>query len=674
MERPDLLLIALLLMCASSARSAAQQEPPGDAAGESNEDVINVPLERLLEKPYSDIWGGGVKIEVPVTTVSRQPSTVGRSPAAVFVVTNEMIRRSGARSIPEALRMVPGLHVARVDSSVWSISCRGFSSRFARKLLVQIDGRTVYTPLYGGTFWDVQDLLLEDVDRIEVIRGPGSTVWGVNAVNGIINVITKSADQTHGTFVQGGGGTYDQAFSGARVGNVTNNGVHWRVYAKGFERNHQYQPQGVAYDGWQQARVGFRTDWFSGEGTQVTTQGDLYTGNNGHAFNQPPFPPTTPDEPVGGGNVLGRVTHAVSEDSEWSLQTYYDRNNRLSLTFDQNICTWDIDFQHRFRPLEYHRVIWGAGYRRVWDSLPVVGTPVPLAAVPVRRQVELASAFVQDEFELVDDRWYLTAGAKLTDDSFTDFQVQPSIRLLYLPNAETAIWSAISRAVRIPSRMEHDGRIVVGEVPPPGSMMPLTVFGNPGLNAEETLVYELGLRRQPTEAFSWNLSLFYNVDQQGVNARPIAAGLQFFNGQTAQTYGAELAATWEVNEDWRLLTWYSFLRSDVDANPAAVFPAVSISRGNPRNQAYLMSSWDLTDNLEFDLIGRYVDNVSSLQVPRYLEMDVRLAWRPRPQWELSLVGQNLLDPHHPEYGTSLFVGEVPTEVPRSVYGMITRRY
>ena len=640
-------------------------QPPGNGIGR---------LEDLPDKPVVE-----TVFPQPVTSVARQPSTVRRSPAAVFVIDQEMIHRSGSRSIPELLRMVPGLHVARIDGTKWSISSRGYSSRFARKLLVQIDGRMVYTQLFGGTFWDVQDLLLEDIERIEVIRGPGATIWGANAVNGVINIITKSAGDTHGVYAEGGGGTEERGFAGARVGNVTQNGVHWRVSTKWFERDGQFDPSGRKSDDSRQGRAGFRADWKPNCCDAYTFQGDVYTGTNGNASDQPPFGLRISDEPVAGGNLLGRWTRTFSEQSEMKFQAYYDRTDRHTFNFDQNINILDVDFQHRFHWNCYHNVIWGFGYRRIWDHLPPTGTPTQLAADPVNRTHELASAFIQDEITLLEDSLYFTLGTKLSHNTYTDVEVQPTARLLWLPDERSAAWGAVSRAVRTPSTMENDGRIVIGELPPAGSGIPMTVIGSHDLGAEEMMAYEIGYRRQPVDWFSWEVALFYNADEDVVNFTPIlppapAPEFEFFNGAWSDSYGIEISAELDMTQSWKVSAWYSFLRLHYQADPGAVVQGNVMNRAYPINQAFLMSSWDLGHDVQFDLLGRYVDSLPSVDVPHYVSLDARLAWHPRPQMEISVVGQNLLDSHHPEYGTSVFSGEIPTEVQRGVYGMLTWKY
>ncbi|MHC4405379.1 MAG: TonB-dependent receptor plug domain-containing protein, partial [Planctomycetota bacterium] len=491
---------------------------------------------------------------------------MGRSPAAVFVITQEMIRRSGARSIPELLRMVPGLHVARIDANKWSVSSRGFSSRFARKLLVQIDGRMAYTQLFSGTLWDIQDVLLDDIERIEVIRGPGATMWGANAVNGIVNVITKSARDTHGVYAEGGGGTEERGFAGARVGGVTPNCVHWRVSTKWFDRDRQFEPNGLAEDDWRQGRVAFRADWEPNGSNAYTFQGDLYTGESGMVNDQPFVGLTAGDQTASGGNLLGRWTRTFGEQSDMSLQVYYDRIDLQMFSFDVNLNIFDVDFQRRLPLNDWNKLIWGLGYRRIWDDLRNTGTPVILSAVPPARTIDLVSAFIQDEMTLVEDSLYFTIGAKISDNTYTDFEVQPTARMLWLPDRRSAVWASVSRAVRIPSRMEREGRIVLGDI---GGVVPITVFGSPNVDSEETIAYEFGYRRQPVEWFSWDLAFFYNVDQDLVTSRATLPAFpptfESFNGQSAEARGVEIAGQVDVSECWKISAWYAYLDLEVQA-------------------------------------------------------------------------------------------------------------
>ncbi len=654
--------LVLILACVAASSATLYAEDPD--APQTSADV-----------PFEDLFTTYNRPNIPFTSLARQPIPVGRSPAAVFVITQEMIRRSGARSAPELLRMVPGLHVARIDGNKWSISSRGFSGRFARKLLVQIDGRIAYTPLFGGTWWDAQDIPLHDIERVEVIRGPGATVWGANAMNGVINFITKSAEDTHGTYFEGGGGTVEQAFSGARIGGVNDLGINWRVTGKWAERGRQFESAGRAFDGSRQGRVGVRADWDPNCCDTYTFQGDFYTGESDGAADTAPLGFRTSNEPVAGGHLQGRWTRTFDEESDMSLQVYYDRTDRRVFAFDQNVNIFDVDFQHRFPWRCNHNVIWGFGYRRVWDDLPTSATITNFAATPVKRTTELPSAFIQDEITLVCDELFFTLGTKISDNAFTDFEIQPSARLLWLPDQRSAAWASVSRAVRTPSRMEHDGRVLIGDQ----GGLPVYIYGQRDVLSEELLAYEIGYRRQQTESFSWDLALFYNVYEDLISSRltvptPNPATYDAFNGDGGHVYGLELAAEWNVTPCWKLSGWYSLLQMQIQADPQSIADGDSTEGASPQNQAYLMSSWDVGSDLQLDVMARYVDALPSVNVPNYLSMDARLAWRPSCCLEFSVVGQNLLDAQHPEYGSSIFSGEIATQTQRGVYGMVTWGY
>lgn len=655
---------------------AAGMAPGGDVD-------IDDELDQLLDQDISSLRRTSVTpaLDVEVSSVSRQKSTIGRSPAAVFVIDEEMIRRSGARRLPDLLRMVPGLFVGNIDGSKWSISSRGFANRFANKLLVQIDGRTVYTPLFGGVFWDVQDLLLDDIKRIEVIRGPGATIWGANAVNGVINVITKSASETRGLYANAGGGSVEHGFAGARVGGRTNRGVDWRVSGKWFERGSFFDPTGRADDSSGQGRIGFRTDWKPQRDTHVTFQGDIYQGANRQTFDHASLGFSRDTDHLAGGNLLGRWSRSYSEDSDAKLQFYYDRTDRIASGFDQATNTIDIDYQYRCRVCDSHSVIWGLGHRNIWDNLRNE-RPIPLIAVtPQRRKLEWYSAFIQDEMTLLEDKLYVTLGTKLSHNTYTQFEVQPSVRMLWLPSGRSAFWAAFSRAVRTPTRATEDLILLGPPLPsppfPPNT--PMLVRGNRGITSEVLNAYECGFRKQVTQRFAWDAALFYNVYDDILSTRTVipAAGLpftQFYNGVAADAYGCEISARWDVNCCWKIQTWYSLLRVNATTALESTQTAGTHEDVTPINQAFLMSSWNLTSNLEADLITHYVDSIPLEGVPSYIDLDLRAAYRPSRNVEFTVVGQNLLDNYRAEYGGSSFTSEIATEVPRGVYGMLTLRY
>lgn len=661
-------------------KAANPDDPLGDPTGDdpTGDPLLDLDLESLSQ--------AAVQVEVPlleqvVTTVTREVSTVGKSPAAVFVITNEMIRRSGATSIPETLRMVPGLNVAKTDSARWAVSSRGFNGQFANKLLVQIDGRTIYTPLFAGVYWEVQDVVLQDIERIEVIRGPGATLWGANAVNGIINIITKSSDKTHGGLVSGGVGTEELGFTTIRYGGQINADTHYRVYGKWFERDKFTNPSAASHDDWRMGRGGFRVDSKLDCDTNITLQGDIYDGSVGQSLTA--VQPTAPffrsivnDEQVSGGNLLLRSHHELDDGSDLTLQTYYDETSRTSDTyFNYERQTLDFDLQHRLAEDGDHRFIWGFRYRLHDDRLDSLDG-FAVATTPVRRKYDNISFFVQDTMTLLDDELFFTTGVKLSDTHFTEFEYQPSARLLWTPDKKNVLWASVSRAVRTPSRVENDALIRVPPTFPPG-VFP-TIFGQENLDSESVVAYEVGYRAQPDPKFSFDLALFYNkYEDLGVvflgpfnPMAPTTLPLLFGNGMDGETYGFELSVTWEPTDDWRITGNYTFLQMQLHADPTAVASPESAEGGSPHNQFYVRSSWDLSECVEFDLMGRYVDTLSAQQVPSYIAMDARLAWAATEDLELSLVARNLLENHHREFGS------VPTasEVDRGVYGMVTWRW
>ena len=645
-------------------------------------------------------------MNVRVTTVSRGESTVGESPAAIFVITPEMIHRSGATNIPEILRMVPGLEVAHVDSSKWGVTARGFNTRFASRLLVQMDGRTVYTPVNGGVYWDSVDYVLEDIERIEVIRGPGASVWGANAVNGIINIITKTPKETQGVLWVAGGGTEERAFTSFRFGGMAGDNLYYRVYGKWLEHDRGFNLAGDARDDWRTGRFGFRLDWKPGSADTITFQGDYYHGLLGRRDFRasPETPPTfirtnTEDEEPFGGDVLFRWTHELGKDSNWVLQAYYDYSDRRGTggSFDFSVNTIDVDFQHQFPLGDRQKVIWGLEYRLTeilftgtaagFDKGFALGPEGDRAFV----QRNLFSIFLQDEIKIINDRLFLALGSKFEHNEYTGFEYQPTARLLWTPTKRQSVWAAVSRAVRTPTFVENDVRI---------KTLPLVAgrpfFGqltnNSGLESEEVIAYELGYRTQATDKLSFDAALFYNrydqlfVTLPGTPAADAATGalvlpVTYVNGGDADTYGVELAATWRLTDWWQLYGQYTYLKMNLHADPA-LFPAPrnagfeSVEKQSPQNQFYVRSSWDLPGHVELDLIGRYADTLSGFTpgVKSYFTMDVRLSWKPRDNLELSIVGQNLLDNQHPELGTSPLIRSPLVEVERSIYGMVTLQF
>lgn len=616
-------------------------------------------------------------MNIEVTSAGKKLQKLSDAAAAIFVITGEDIRRSGVSSIPVALRMVPGLQVARIDANKWAITCRGFNGRFANKLLVMMDGRTVYDPVFSGVFWDVQDTLLEDIDRIEVIRGPGATLWGANAVNGVINIITKHTKDTQGGLIAGGVGTEERGFSSVRYGEKSGEKGTYRIYAKYFDREEAADAEGhAASDDWRMFRAGFRMDWEPSDRNMFTFQGDIYDGEAGQksdipSFTSPTFTePIEDDFPVFGGNLLSRWQHIFSGTSDMTLQLYYDRTERDEIFGNADRDTLDIDFQHRFSWGNRQEVIWGLGYRLTSDEISTGNSFVVFD--PVSRTDHLFSGFIQDDITLIKDRLRLTLGSKFEHNDYTGFEIEPNARILWTPHESHSIWSAASRAVRTPSRYETDVQAI---------LIDHTVFGNSDLKSEDIFALELGYRVQPTDSLSFDIAGFYNhyenlrtteLKSRPLNSIPLNIECQFDNKMEGDVYGLELAADWKMLAWWQLNLAYTFLKMDL--KPDKDSQADGYEEDNsPDHQVSLRSSMDLTNDLELDFWLRFVDNIQKGNVDTYTTLDVRLGWQPSSNLEISLVGQNLIDRHHLEFNEQEFVSE-STEVERSVYGKITFKF
>jgi iron complex outermembrane recepter protein len=635
-------------------------------------------------------------MNLQVTSVSKRTQKVADAAAAIFVITQEDIRRSGATSIPEALRLVPGLEVARIDQNKWAIGSRGFNGRFDNKLLVLIDGRSVYTPLFSGVYWNVEDVMLDDVDRIEVIRGPGATLWGANAVDGVINVITKKAKSTQSAVVTAGAGTEERAAGGVRYGGKLGDNTYYRAYTKYFDWAPSAYPSGMtAHDGWDALRGGFRADWTPAGANSLTLQGDIYRTRFDETLTvaslSAPYSNTFPnDGKYSGGNILGRWNH-TSEGSSMSLQMYYDNTSITdhSLFGDhQNI--FDIDFQHAFHVGDSQQFVWGLGYRSIRDKNNPSFT---VSLQPNQVTLNQFSTFLQDEISLVDNRLQITLGSKFERNEFTGFEIEPNARLLWNLTPNQSIWTAVSRAVRTPALTEEGLRLNSQVIPPgtPANPSPLpaviAVFGSHQFNSEDLLAYELGYRVQATKNLSLDISTFYNNYS---NLRTAEPGAPFVEGSPAPTdivipfvagnkmsggtYGVELFADWKVIPKWRLVGAYSYLQMDIHKNKDSQDPTPDLPNGSsPRHQWYLRSSIDLPKHFEQDTTLRFVDQLPSLNVPSYYSLDAHLGWRPVTRLELSIGGQNLLNNWHFEFMPD-FVNTSPTVVKRSIFGSITFKF
>jgi iron complex outermembrane receptor protein len=632
---------------------------------------LNMNLDQLTRQ---DVVVPG--LSTPVTTVERQTSTVGRTPAAVFVITPEMIKRSGARTLPDVLRMAPGVDVARIAADIWAISIRGFNDRFANKLLVQIDGRIVYTATSGGVYWNQQDVVLADVERIEVIRGPGTTMWGSNAVNGVINIITKNSKDTQGALVQsGGGGELLQDFNTVRYGGGNGNGLTWRVFGQQTDYAGAWCPVDLP-DPWRMKHAGFRMDYTPTCEDTFTLQGDIYQGHAiDNVLRSMPAPPFAAfvSEPYDfpGGNILFRYGKKFDDDTSWQLQTYYDHYQTIMAELPEKRDQYDIDLQYQFPVGEYHQFISGVEYR---NSPSIAQNNFTVSLFPPELDIQWASVYAQDTITLEEDRWYLTLGCRLEYNTLGKFQPEPTARILMLPSERQSLWAAISRAARNPAQLDvsMDARAPLE----PGVPAFINFLGDPNFQAENLVAYEVGYRAAPTDFFSWDIAGYVNDygKVRGFVATPpvvdppyVFLPLHLANNIRATSYGFETTATLQMNECWRLLGSYSLFEVNVRGDPIG---ALQIEGSSPHNMIYLRSAHDIGRNVQFDAIGRYVDALTALDVPSYFEMDVRLGWQATEQIEVSFVGQNLLQGHHLEFVDAIS-SRPPTQVQRSWYGMVS---
>lgn len=633
-----LICVVLVVIFPLSASGQAPSDPP------QQRELKKLSLDQLLN--------------VEVTSVSGKASKLADSPAAVEIITQDMIRRSGARSLPDVLRLTTGLHVASSDGHTWAISARGFNNTAANKLQVLLDGRSLYTPLYSGVFWDVQDTLLEDIDRIEIIRGPGATLWGANAVNGVINIITKSAAETQGTLVSGGGGSMEHGFGAVRFGGKAGDRLHYRSYMKYFDRGALTFPNGNdAGDSMQMDQGGFRIDSELTRNNSLTVQGDVSTGRIHRVPNQ--------DIVVGGGNVLARWTRKFSSQSDLQLQFYYDRVDRnIPLQFNEGRNTVDLQLQHRIHWTSRHDIVWGMNYRLSSD---LIGNSAALAFIPDHRSLHLGSGFLQDEIKL-EEGLALTLGSKFEHNTFSGLEVQPSIRLAWRVHPRQTVWGAVSRAVRTPSRIDDDMQITTQT----GSLL---LGGNPDFHSEKAMVYELGHRIDLNSRIAFDLATFYNSydDLRSLEPQlPAGTPIVFRNDLTAKTYGTEFTANAAVTHWWHLTAGHRYLQEDFRLKPGARDVTGGTSEGNdPKHMLTAHSEMNLPRAFELDVFLRYVGQLPHPYVPGYHTMDIRLGWNGLSHLEFSLVGRNLLDRHHPEFGAQTASSR---EVPRSILGTITWRF
>jgi iron complex outermembrane receptor protein len=668
---------ALALMLTSF---MAAQAPPGSATG-APQDLKKLSLEELSN--------------VEVTTPSKEPTSAFRSPVAVFVITNEDIRRSGATTIPEALRLAPGVEVARIDGSKWSVGIRGFGTRLSRSVLVLMDGRTVYTPLFAGTYWEVQDTLLEVIERIEVIRGPGGTIWGPNAVDGVINIITKSTRETQGAYVNAGGGNEEQGFTNFRYGAGNGKGFAWRVYGKAYTRGPQYHYDHDNFDDWRGAQSGFRMDWTGGRDS-FTLQGDIYRQQDGERVGLSTYtPPLTANvdgnAELSGGNFLARWTRTFSDGNDVQIQSYYDRTNRHEPNLGETRDTFDVDVVARTRAGSRQQFNYGLGARSSNGHFEEVASG--LVFYPYNRLDYLVSAFFQDNISLVDSKLTLSAGSKVLRTNYTGFSFEPSVRLLWTPTERNTFWASYTHALRTPSDGEEDFYLSSYLGTSNGLLLYARFSPNKQFAPEQLNGYEVGYRTLAGKNFFIDFAGFWN-NYHNLFSQDLAGPIglettlpfpenpappphllipaQFRNDLYGITTGGEISPEWRPTDFWRLRGSYSFLNMNLSKIPGTALGATpaSVVGSSPRHQVEAQSSFDIGKRLQLDLLYRYTSALPSQSVRSYSTGDVRAAWLFKSGLEFSIVGANLFQPRHVEYAgdPGLAVGIV-----RNVYASLSWR-
>jgi iron complex outermembrane recepter protein len=629
-----------------------------------------------------------------VVTASRKSQAVQDVAAAVFVITRDDIERSGSTSLPEVLRLAPGVEVARLASGRWAVSARGFNGRFANKLLVLMDGRSIYSPLFSGVLWELEGTLLEDVERIEVIRGPGAALWGANAVNGVINIITRKARDTQGNLVAAGAGNIEKGSLAARHGSTLDSG-QYRVWAKTESyRNFEDSSGNAGNDNGRTTRAGFRADWNLPSGDGLMLSGVATTMTAGDVWNEAsltsPYGYTAADRTERGeaNHLLARYSRLAGDGSETVVQTYLERGRlRILDAFEEHRTTFDLDVQHRPRLGGAHDVVLGGTYRVSRDSLVSTGI---FCGDPPRRTVTLASVFVTDEFTLAPEQLRATLGARLEHNSFTGFEPQPHVRLAWTPNRSQTVWTAVSRAVRTPSRAEVDFDVDLAVVPANPPVPPVLLRNTAPvdhvLQAEIVNAFELGFRQQFEPNLSIDMAAFHNrysrlsgdtLGTQDFSTGPVPHVIQNLvpaNALSGNTTGLEIALDWRPLRHWRLQAAYSYLTVSIDApanDPVAAGVADRHERSAPRQQLMLRASVTPLQGHDLDARLRYVSSLGagtsgSPLIDAYTALDLRYAWRVLPGLVLSITGENLLQRSHAEFAPDLLPSQ-QLEVPRSVH-------
>ncbi|MEH6626708.1 MAG: TonB-dependent receptor [Motiliproteus sp.] len=631
-------------------------------------------MDHLLDLPLLEL------LDMEVTSVSRREQNLLTAPAAIHVVTNDDLRRRGITSVADALRMVPGIHVASIDGNKWVVSSRGHGGRFSNKLLVQIDGRSVYTPAFSGVYWDIQDLVIADIDRIEVIRGPGAALWGANAVNGVVSITTKSAEATQGWLLEAGTGNQLSGLATLRYGMEIDDNQKARFYLKSrqYESNDRVANAGDANDDWDVSSAGFRLDGAAGDDSW-TLQGDLFQANEDQLLSAvfqpaPVFAQAEVKDKVDSTawNILGRWERNHNSDSTSTLQLYWDHTKRNEVYAGQKHDTLDVDFQNQLSLGENHSLVWGLGYRRVEARYR---NSFSIKVIPESQNTDLYSAFFQDQITLLPSVLTLTLGSKFEHNEFTGFEVQPSARVMWLPAAGHSVWASISRAVRTPSIGDNGSDVVSSPVP-----AFMVVRGNEDFQSETVDAYEIGYRYHGSNQFTIDATAFYNEYDDYRSFEFSSPTVLLMDNQIyGNSSGLELSGVWQAARWWQLKASYSYLHLDMKNRQQSTdtINALVLNGSYAKNMWKLQSSMDVADAWEIDAWFYYVGSIDApstvalmagTSIDDYVSTNARVAWKYHPDVELSVTANNIFDSGHLEY-----VGEhfsVPTEISRSVLAQI----
>jgi len=628
------------------ATGAAFLALPSIAAAGGQADLADLSIEELAN--------------IQVMSVSKRPERLQDAPAAVFVITADDIRRSGADTLPEALRLAPNLHVARINGYGYSISARGMNSGasvLSNKLLVLVDGRSVYTPLFSGVFWDAQEVLLEDVERIEVVSGPGGVLWGLNAVNGVINITTRSARDTQGGMVAAHGANDGTAGAAFRQGGTSDGGVAWRAYGKYTRRDDSDRVGGGRIDDrYRRAMLGARADWEQG-GDAFTVIGNVYQGR----LDQPqPGEIAVPGGPSDldrvrsdGANLSARWQRALDDGGNIAVQAYLDHTVREAPPlFTERLTTADLQFQHTLPSADGHDIVWGANYRHSRDR---VGNSRYVAFLPAHTTQRWGSLFIQDEITLRDD-WRLTLGARAEYNHYTGTEFLPSARLSWRLSPQHALWASASRTVRAPSRLDVDAWV-------PGQA-PYILRGGPEVQSEVARVLELGYRGQPAPTLSYTVTLYHH-DYDHLRTQetdPTRSYLVFASLMEGSASGIEAWGNWQPMPRWRLSAGWTALHQRLRLKARGTdLAGLATARRDPSHTLQLRSSFTIDDAREIDVTVRRVGEMPASRVASYTALDARFGWRLRPGLALSLVGENL-NGGHAEFGSSTYWAEFERRV------------